>query len=404
MKGNLTPFPTIADLAVLAALAALTFYVDIGFFYPDVRLTESVSFPVLVPLMMWGLRIVTVLVGGTILYLYYGIRTGRVRTSSVVVTLVSLLLCALLAYPMLSYVYTRSFHEKIAEFHPYLQLSPSAYHERKSSSESPPFKLFCLGGSTTEFSDSHGRDWPSLTESKLKGAVPGRDVQVYNQGRQWYTTLHTLINYETNLMHLKPNVIIVMHSVNDLFQNADFSYFSIGPFRQDYGHFLGPIYRLIKQPTIFDAAKIAAPLMWYAPSREIIDTTHFPGLAAFKRNLHTLIRLAQAEGSKVVLLTQPYLFKDTLTADEKASLVMLNSEGIGPTKRWSPTTVKSGMEQYTAAVRQLAAETGSYLVDLEQIVPKSAEYLYDDVHYTDKAFDLIADYLAKKLQESDVLQ
>ena len=40
-----------------------------------------------------------------------------------------------------------------------------------------------------------------------------------------------------------------MHGINDLLCNADFSYLSRGEFREDYGHFLGAVTRIIAQGT-----------------------------------------------------------------------------------------------------------------------------------------------------------
>lgn len=61
------------------------------------------------------------------------------------------------------------------------------------------------------------------------------------------------------------------------------------------------------------------------------------------------------------------------------------------------------MEQYTSCVRHLAQETGVHLIDLEKVVPKELDYMYDDVHYTDKSYDLISKAIGDKLLEMGVL-
>ena len=43
----------------------------------------------------------------------------------------------------------------------------------------------------------------------------------------------------------------------------------------------------------------------------------------------------------------------------------------------------------------------SYFLDLEAKIPKSLDYFYDDVHYTDKSFDIIADIIFEELITND---
>ena len=72
---------------------------------------------------------------------------------------------------------------------------------------------------------------PTRVQARLRDADTARPVEVSNLGRQWYTSHHSLINYASNLRPLRPDVVVVMHAINDVLHNADFSYFSRGPFR-----------------------------------------------------------------------------------------------------------------------------------------------------------------------------
>lgn len=403
MSTRSSSFLALVDGIVILLIALAALYTAIGFFHPDPRLVNLATPPIVI-VVLWGLRVGTLVAGAGIIFLYYGLRRGRVSGQSILVSLFVLVFCALLAFPPVVYLYEKTFDENIEQFHPYLQLMPPAYQEPRGDSSLPRLTIFCLGGSTTEFPDSKGREWPGLVQERLRRALPDRDIQVANLGRTWYTTLHTLINYETNLRRHKPDLILVTHAINDLLQNADFSYLSTGPFRQDYGHFVGPLYRLIKQHSVFERAGSVLDLIWYAPRREVLDTRDFPGLTAFERNLQSLIRIARTDGTGVVLVTQPYLEKEVLSDREKTALVMVNREAVGPTERWSYETARWGMEQYASAVRRVAGETGSLLIDLEKVIPKELAYMYDDVHYTDLSFDLIADTIAGRLLESGLLE
>jgi hypothetical protein len=61
------------------------------------------------------------------------------------------------------------------------------------------------------------------------------------------------------------------------------------------------------------------------------------------------------------------------------------------------------MRAYNDATRRVAAEEGVALVDLEPQVPKDLAHFTDDVHYTDAAFDVVADAVTRGLEASGVL-
>jgi lysophospholipase L1-like esterase len=327
------------------------------------------------------------------------VKSGKasIRTVSDIVLIV--IIGVLIAYPFTDWLYDRFMAEKLVEFHPYLQLTPPAYVPVKQETGKPLVKILCLGGSTTEFTDSNGLGWPEYAQRMIQPVMPDSEVQVYNLGRQWYTTLHTLIDYETNLRRHRPNVIIAMHGVNDLMQNADFSYFSMGPFREDYGHFLGPIYRMVTCPGAVCNMDMVAGMMWYAPTRLIIETDRFPGLAPFERNIKTMADLAKNDGTTVILATQPYLIKENMTQKEKDALIMVNRESIGRTKRWSYKTALSGIRQYNDKIRQIARERDLLLIDVEPLVPKTLEYFIDDVHFSDKGFKVVSEAIGDQLKK-----
>jgi hypothetical protein len=88
-----------------------------------------------------------------------------------------------------------------------------------------------------------------------------------------------------------------------------------------------------------------------------------------------------------------------MTDRELSSLSMLRFEAIGPRKAWSVGTARRGMERYNATLRKVARDRSLVLIDLEKAVPKTLEYFEDDVHYRDKAFDVIASHVAGGLRD-----
>lgn len=259
-------------------------------------------------------------------------------------------------------------------------------------------RIFCLGGSTTEFPDHSGRDWPSRVEAILREQYGLKNVEVYNLGREWYTTLHTLINYETNIRQYRPSAILIMQSINDLLQNADFAYMSHGNFREDYGHFYGPVNRIIARRSLWRYLGDVFDGIWYATPRKPLTTDRFPGLAAYRRNITTIIELAKHDSTTVILMTEPCLMKRIMPEEELSAVAMINVEAINDTMVWTSETIVNGMEQYNDLMRTIAIEKRLPLIDLEKEVPKSLVYFRDEVHYQDTTFCLIAPFVAEMFE------
>lgn len=78
---------------------------------------------------------------------------------------------------------------------------------------------------------------------------------------------------------------------------------------------------------------------------------------------------------------------------------MVNREAVGPYEQWRYSTALSGMQDYNQKIREIAEERGVILIDLENKVPKSLDYFIDDVHYSERAFGLIADYIAMEFNQ-----
>jgi hypothetical protein len=384
-------------LFILIGLAG-SIVVYIGFFFPDPYALGRWGY--VSRLLLVGIRILFPLCVIGILALIHLIKIRRIYPAHVALLFVSLIAVLMIAYPFASAKFKRwlDISQKRDLYHPYLQLAPQ---DLKEIGKKMDYKIFCLGGSTTEFLDSEGRGWPDRLEKQLNDSLD-RQIGVWNQGRQWYTTLHSLINYETNLRPFRPDALIVMHMINDLLHNADFCYFSFGPFKEDYRHFYGPLSRILKNPTLLSTVGDFIKMLWYHRPRDIVEQTEFPGLVPFKRNLNTLIDLAEKDGVTVILVTQPNMYKSDISEKEKQILNMLNYEAIGPKKKWSYETALRGFEQYTQAVKDVARERSVLLIDLEKSIPKTLDYFYDDVHYTDTAFDLVAAKIAKALIENKI--
>ena len=387
---------TVRRVIFLTIYILISAFIYRGFFYPDeIFIKANPLFKTLSTVILITFPLIVLFS----IFIFIRLFQGRIKISSIVLSLLTFLFMILLVYPVGEYLYKKRYRMNLERYHTFLQLKPPI----PESISKDKLNVFCLGGSTTEFRDKNGRDWPSITESLINSKFNSDKFKFYNLGKQWYTTQHTLINYIQNLRDLKPDYLIVMHNINDLLVNADFSRFSNGNFRYDYGHFLGPEALMIKYGSLAEFIFNNIRLLWYREKPIDINTDQFPGLISFKRNLITLIELAKSDSVRIMLMTQPNIYKDKMTDEELNSLTMLNKEAIGDGIRWTYKTAFEGIKKYNDAIRKLASEMNVSLIDLERAVPKNLEYFYDDVHYKDKTYDLIGEYLAETLYEKFII-
>jgi len=388
----------------LLLLGVFFFYIWYGFLYPDIYYVSNFSISgKLIYLWMPRILIPSVYLIIIIIVLIKNRKTAR----NITIMIIVFILLAVLVYPILDinyYLKSKLRNRIITEqFHPYLQLNPPSINQLDTVPVNKSFKIFCLGGSTTEFKDSKGMGWPEKLEKELRGIYNSDSIYVFNFGMQWYTTLHTLINYEANLRHYKPDVIILMHNINDFQENTDFSYLSKGRFREDYGHFMGPSANIFKYYGFFGNSWTRIKQVWHHKQRITFEQDSFPGLEPFTRNINTLIDLALMDNTKVVLLTQPNIYSENMDDQIKKICILINMGAVGKDKKWGFKTAYIGMNLYNEKIKAISENRMTYFIDLEKYVPKSLLYFTDEVHYTDTTFNIISKTLAEEIVKLKVI-
>ena len=380
------------DSAVITAVIGLAVFLFVGLLRRDTLMglfpfTGEIDNPVV-------LAMVTIFVVLSLPFLfsffavYFMIRSRRWTLREVLFMSIPFVLLSLIFYLPLSHFYERSMAPR-EPFHAHLHVFPPPIEPVQDSAISIVF----LGGSTTAWGG-----WTDAVEKDIQSAFVGHDVRVVNQGVPWYTTLQSLINYETNVRRTQPDIVVIMHAINYLAANADHSYYVNGPFRADYGHLYAAMSRLARTRSLFDLTIDVISHLFYWRPRDLIETDKFPGLDVFAEYYRRLVQLARLDGSEVVIITQPFLYKESMSEAELSVVYMDKYNGAGPDYRWSVNTALSGMNQYVASVREIAEKEEVTLIDLEANVPKTIDYLYDDCHYTEKGARLVADIVSNGLK------
>jgi hypothetical protein len=277
-------------------------------------------------------------------------------------------------------------------------------------------RVAVLGGSTVlcarvPWEESHVR----RLELALRAQYPDRRIEVINAGAHWYTSQHSLIHYLFWVREFEPDVVVYWHAINDLVRSFSPAAFADGPYRADQAHFYGSLGRMAHRwfadedepprrregPALLEAFRAppsaAAGPPRRPPVRERVPVDDWASLAAHERNLRLLIDRLEADGVRLVVCTQPSLYRTDLSPEEHRSLWfpdrLCNEEGRAPDL---PSMVR-GMERFNDSTRRVCEERGVPCLDLAAVVPKDGAHFLDDCHYTGEGNRVVAETLREFL-------
>ncbi len=297
-------------------------------------------------------------------------------------------------------------------FDPFLQSPPRPVEAIEAPRPPGVVRIAALGGSTTEGMEGPQVDgYPARLESLLRHTEPGLQIEVLNAGHVWWTTKHSMIYYVTQVRRWRPDVVLVLHAVNDLYRSCSPAAFALGEYRDDWSHFYGPAINGARPPSflrfVLGTSLRRMYLHWY--SRWRIHEVDYPleryrSLAPFERNLEDLVGLIAADGAVPVLITQPALYRLDLRPEERA-LIRFGEEFCLTETGWltaeypSVASLRVAMDAFNDTIRRVARENGTRLVDLDAEMPRNLEMLADDVHYTDAGVDFVSARVAARIDE-----
>jgi|TARA_B100000959_G_scaffold232080_1_gene248840 hypothetical protein len=154
---------------------------------------------------------------------------------------------AVVIYFFLSMLY---YHAPTHSFDPFLQTYPPYLDSKHLEKPAKVFRILTLGGSTTgNMRLSQENRYPEQLRSILQEQYKKSGIEVFNAGMDWYTTKHSLINYVTNMRDYNPDLVIIMHAVNDLYRSFSPTDLAVEPYNRLWSHFYGPSINGAKPPT-----------------------------------------------------------------------------------------------------------------------------------------------------------
>ena len=306
---------------------------------------------------------------------------------------------ALYAFSEVAYASSREHN-----FDPFLQFPgtrlPTPIPEKGENS----LRIATLGGSTTHNAHlPYETRYPTILRDNVTRSLPLLQLDVFNAGMDWWTTKHSHVNYVTYLRSWEPDLIVVMHGINDLYRSFSPPNYSRGSYDSQWSHFYGPAIRGAKPRTLLGSIRTSWTAWefdrrWFSTIRyqEVdLNPLDFRSLPEFEANIRSLVQTLQGDGVEVILVTQPSLYRADLSRGERALLwfpqaFCVEHSGLFHRQIPSVTTMASGMHMYNDVTRRVAAETGVLLVDAAEALPRTTEFFVDDVHYTAAGAELLA--------------
>lgn len=271
--------------------------------------------------------------------------------------------------------------------------------------------IIAVGGSTVEcYYLSDNKDWPNLFSNKLRSKF--ENVWLNNAGLDGHSTFGHTILLKDYLIKIKPKVILFMIGANDvgitglgtfdkdkmkgyygswknfLTKNSEIIFLIVnlargGKTRQKgFGH--GNI-KISEMDTLtLSEDFISKKLLMHS------DTY----LQSYKKRILKLIELCKENDIEPILLTQP-----TVVGEEINRLSGIDLSTIKIYDKMNGKLYWKILELYNRATKDAGRETGTRVVDLANLLPKSPVFYYDIHHYTNEGSEKIADILFTELAE-----
>lgn len=302
-----------------------------------------------------------------------------------------------------------------------LHTDASGYIMPSDVHTAPDVKIVFLGGSTTEcLLVSEEARFPARTGRLLEQGT-GLKVNTYNAGRSASNSLHSLNVLLNKAAGMKPHLAVMMHNVNDLgFLMANGSYWSetapehiriIRKFEANASgqETLGSLARRLKNsliPYTWLAVRSAmarverdfapATLLSEGETQDLdipeqvradqLAPQELSIVADFARAQRAFVSLTRALGIRPVLMTQARA--DVIPANaNRADMALLTRHAV----------LHAYLNQ---VIRDVGAETGVRVIDLERFVKKHPDrrrFFYDSVHYGDVGSLAVADLITNDL-------
>ena len=283
-------------------------------------------------------------------------------------------------------------------------LTPRGWRGPDIRREKPPrtFRIVALGGSTTFLPRLEPDEvFTARLGESLQAARPDRTIEVVNAARDGNVSFQSLIAYVIQVQDFRPDLVVVMHGVND--SEPSFTFGSPPERRgwaRDYSSSTVDLRSLAEESGLARPPFPVWRIDWAVlpvPVRFVRDTylsdlrrrASGPGdgshpasadrlaaadraLPLFGRNLRTLGRLVQARGARLAIASQPTMYRPEAPAPDQP-LFLRPEDAADVLWRDRPSlyddVCTDVMRRFNDQSRRTAEDLGALFIDLEAAVP-----------------------------------
>jgi len=293
-----------------------------------------------------------------------------------------------------------------------LRTDKNGFIEPSGEYKNPDMNIVFLGGSTTEceFVEENKR-FPYVVGKKIEEQT-GLKVNSFNAGMYGNNTLHSINILLNKIIPMKPDIIFMMHNINDLhILMHEQTYWNNNSTRSpilsvDYKT---GVLRKIKNatfPNLFRELKFHINNVlskgsndeFYNTRNNKITINSKKIIEQFEINLKLFVSISKISGIKPVLMTQFNRFK------EKPDETVLKS--IGKSLEQFNMSYQEYRELYnslTDSILKVAAKNNIAVIDLSSKVPKTNEYMYDSIHLNNNGSLYVSKIVSDNLLHSGIL-
>jgi lysophospholipase L1-like esterase len=241
----------------------------------------------------------------------------------------------------------------------------------------------------------------------------GIKINSYNASRIANNTLHSLDVLLNKIIPLKPDVVLMMHTNNDVaIMLYEKTYWNDSPTRSiifdTNKNLVNNFFKIMRDrmiPNLSREIRLAGirirtflnrdknpegAIDEFAKMRgKKIDDDTGEMLEQFEMNLQTFISICKIRKIVPVLMTMASRFKDQ---PDKNVLDRFKTAGV------SYQHYKRLFDLFNASIRKIARENNILLIDLAAAIPPEKEYIYDSIHYNDRGAIRVAEVIKDHME------
>ena len=293
------------------------------------------------------------------------------------------------------------------------------------------FSIFAIGGSTTQGYDyAYEKTWCQILEKNLENKT-GRSINVYNGGTAGAALFDHIALLQNRVIHLKPDMVILFAGVNDLnllvgddniFRFDDVyeeieavSWYKLGLARLTLYKLFLTAKRKIKSDEEHPLKRksnekdtgiaFGTPIQFADHMAAPLATQKLPiakgpeiNFMYYQKMIKSFIATCQINEIPVVVITQPTTW---LTEDEK--LQKYHWMNKNKENRFSKDFMQQCMNKMNSDVHQITLEQNVPCFKLENEIPNTGEYFYDDCHFTPKGSEYVGETLTRFFMDNNLI-